>query len=170
MTKPAKHTVISALFTQMPEAIRAFDWLNEQGYTSNEINVLMSDKVAPQFHAIENDDKMDQHELPSKGSYTTGMIGATFGAGVVAVIAAGFGFLAGGPLSAAIAGSVTGAMVGGLVGGLVGYGFPEDAARLYEASIKQGEIALGVNLKTEAHLKLIQSKFKELGAHNIIVV
>lgn len=169
MSKPAKHKLL-ALFRQLPEAVRAFDWLKEQGYTANEINVLMSDKVAPQFHAIENDDKLDQHDMPSKGSYTTGMLGATFGAGVVAVIAAGLGLIAGGPLGAAIAGSIPGAMVGGLVGGLVGYGFPEDVAHQYHAAIKQEEIALGVDVKSDSHLPMIRSRFQELNAHNIIVV
>lgn len=175
MPGPQKNKMITVLFRDPYDAIAAYDWLREQGHTTSDISVLMSDKVAPAFHEIEHDDKLELKSLPAKGSMTTGAIGATVGAGLVAVVAvgtslvlAGLGLVAAGPLGAALAGSIPGAMVGGLVGGLVGYGFPESNAKIYENAIKQGGIAIGVTPRDDHDRHLIQDTFTDLGGENIL--
>ncbi|MFT3883633.1 MAG: hypothetical protein QM703_28795 [Gemmatales bacterium] len=132
MSDKSPTKMITAVFSDRDHAIRAYDWLRSHGYTIDEISVLMSDKTAPLFHAIENEDKVEQRPLPAPGAQTTGAVGATVGAGLTGALAAGVGLafmgvsiIAGGPLGMALAASIPGAMVGGLLGGLIGYGFPE---------------------------------------------
>src|SRR4029079_1245546 len=114
---------------------------------------------------------------PSKGSNATGAAGVALGAGLAAALAAGaslvlagFGFVTAGPLGAALAGSIPGALVGGLVGGLVGYGFPETSAKEYERAVKDGGIAMCVNVKTKDQFQQIDKKFAELNARQIVMV
>jgi hypothetical protein len=162
--------MLTALFIDHISAMRAYEWLKEQGFTKNDISLVMSDKTAVKFHAVEGDDKVEDKDRSSKGSYTTGIVGATVGAGLVATIAAGLGFLAGGPLGAALAASIPGAMVGGLVGGLVGYGFPEETAKQYEAAIQEGGVAIGVHPKSSEQAEAIKTKFEGMAARNIVIV
>jgi len=170
---PAK--MITAVFADRHEAIRAYDWLRDHGYSIDEISVLMSDKTAPLFHAIEGEDKVEQRALPARGAQATGAIGATVGAGLTAALAAGVGIaflgvslIAGGPLGIALAASIPGAMVGGLLGGLIGYGFPESSAKVYDELLRQGGIAIGVTPKNADECQLVHKKFDELHGENVL--
>jgi len=172
---PAK--MITAVFVDRFQAIQAYDWLREHGYTIDEISVLMSDKTAPLFHAIEGEDKVEQRPLPGPGAQATGAIGATVGAGLTGALAGGVGIafmgvslLAGGPIGLALAASIPGAMVGGLLGGLVGYGFPESSAKEYEKLLRHGGVAIGVTPKNGPECTLLRQKFEELHGENILSV
>jgi hypothetical protein len=158
--------VLSALFRDYQAAAKAYRWLQTQGHNKNNISLLMSDTTAPRFHAIVNDDKIDGKVVEPKGSYVTGALGATVGAGVLATI----GFLAGGPIGAALAASIPGAMVGGLVGGLVGYGYPEEVAKEYEYAIEQGAVVLGVTLDQLDDVDDLEQQLSSMQGEEIIVV
>jgi hypothetical protein len=54
-----------------------------------------------------------------------------------------------GPLAAALAGGATGAVGGGLLGALVGAGIPEERAKLYESGIREGNIVMGFEPRSE---------------------
>lgn len=170
-------TMITALFDDPVDAHRAYDRLATLGYNSNDISVLVSDKVAPLFHAVQHDDNIEAKDQPGKGALATGFAGATLGAGLAAALAAGasvvlagLGLVTAGPLGAALAGSIPGALVGGLVGGLVGFGFPEQQAQAYESAIKQGAVALGVALKQPVDLASVQAIFDAQHAREVTQV
>jgi len=172
---PAK--MITAVFSDRHQAIRAYDWLRAHGYSIDDISVLMSDKTAPLFHAVENEDKVEQKPLPAPGAQATGAIGATVGAGLTGALAAGVGLafmgislIAGGPLGFALAASIPGAMVGGLLGGLVGYGFPESSAKEYEELLRHGGVAIGVTPRNAEDCELLHQKFAELHGKNVLSV
>lgn len=165
-----ENILVSALFPTYREAALAYQWLQSEGYSKNDISILMSDETAPRFHTIVNDDKVEDKVVTPAGSNTTGAIGASIGAGLAATLAVGIGLLAGGPLGAAIAASIPGAMVGGLVGGLVGYGFPEETAQQYEVAIKEGGVVLGVTLDSSEKQQYIQDHFMSLNGRNVSVV
>ena len=162
--------LVSALFPNFRDAALAYRWLQTEGYSKNDISLLMSDETAPRFHAIVNDDRVEDKVVTPAGSNATGAIGASIGAGVAATLAAGIGLLAGGPLGAAIAASIPGAMVGGLVGGLVGYGFPEDTAHQYDAAIKEGGVVIGVNLDSPEMQEYVQNHFMSFNGRNVVSI
>lgn len=173
----AMNMTITGLFADPLDAHRAYDRLNTLGYTGNDISVLVSERVAPVFHAIQNDDRMEANQHPGQGALVAGAAGATIGAGLVAAVAAGvslvftgLGLVTAGPLGAALAGSIPGALVGGLVGGLVGYGFPEERAKAYESAVKRGAVALGVTAKAAQHLPLIQEIFQRQHAEQVTLI
>lgn len=175
MSDKSPPRMITAVFTDRFQAIRAYDWLREHGYTIDEISVLMSDKTAPLFHAVENEDKVEQKLLPGPGAQTTGVIGATVGAGLTGALAAGVSLafmgvslIAGGPIGFALAASIPGAMVGGLLGGLIGYGFPESNAKEYEDLLRHGGVALGVTPKNVEESYLLHQKLAELHGKNVL--
>lgn len=172
-----KHQTITGLFVDPVDAHRAYDRLNSLGYTDNDISVLVSEEVAPVFHAVQNDDRMEANKKPGEGALVAGAAGATIGAGLVAALAAGaslvfagLGLITAGPLGAALAGSIPGALVGGLVGGLVGYGFPEERAKAYESAVKEGAVALGVTAKAPEHLPLLQDLFQRQLAQQVTLI
>ena len=162
--------MVSALIPELPSAIRAYEWLKEQGYSKNDISLLMSNETATRFHAIEHDDRVEDRKIAPKGSYTTGMIGASVGAGIVATLGSVLGFLMGGPLGAGLAASIPGAMVGGLVGGLVGYGFPEQTAKQYETSVHEGGVVLGVTLHSDEQIEEMMSRFADFDGRDVVTV
>lgn len=177
MSTKSPPKMITAVFLDRFQAIRAYDWLREHGYSIDQISVLMSDKTAPLFHAVEGEDKVEQRPLPGPGAQTTGVIGTTLGAGLTGAIAAGVGLafmgvslVAGGPLGLALAASIPGAMVGGLLGGLLGYGFPEESAKEYETLLRHGGVAIGVTPTNAEDCLFLHQKFQELHGKNVLSV
>ncbi len=164
-TRQVSH-MVSALFPDHVAAARAYTWLKLQGYTKNDINVLMSDETSPRFHEIVNDDRVEDKVYLPEGSETRGMLGATLGAGV----AVGLGLLVGGPIAAALGAGIPAAMVGGLIGGLVGYGVPEKVAEDYEQAIKRGAVLISIDINDIEKFRSIEQKFAELGGKRLEVV
>jgi hypothetical protein len=127
----------------------AYQSLRDQGYTEEEINVVMSDDTRKKFYANDTDSEIGSKA--AEGTGVGGAIGGTLGAiiaGVAAIgtnlVLPGVGLVVWGPLAAALAGAGAGGLAGGLVGALVGWGIPEDHAKLYEEGIKNGGTVLGV--------------------------
>lgn len=177
MSTKSPTKMITAVFPDLHQAVTAYDWLRAHGYSIDEISVLMSDKTAPLFHAIEREDKVEQKPLPGPGAQATGAIGATVGAGITGAVAAGVGLafmgvslIAGGPIGLALAAGIPGAMVGGLLGGLIGYGFPEKSAKEYEELLRHGGVAIGVTPKTAEECQLLHKKLEDLHGENVLSV
>jgi hypothetical protein len=143
-----RHTV--ALFKTKEAAERAYQRALDEGYTSKDINVFMSEDSRKKYYGspvlLEEGDK--SMEGLGLGGATGGAIG-----GIVAAIAAigmnltvpGLGLVIAGPLAAGLAGAGAGSIAGGLIGALVGWGFPEDRVHEFEAGINDGGIVLSVN-------------------------
>lgn len=167
MSHLVQNRMVHALFHHYRDAARAYRWLQQHGHSKNDISLLMTDEIAPRFHAIVNDDKVEDKVVTPPGSYTSSVVGASVGAGLMATVGAGLGFLAGGPLGAALAATIPGAMVGGLVGGLVGYGFPEDTAREYDDAIHDGGVVIGVTLENPAELEELELQLTRMGGTEV---
>lgn len=127
----------------------AYQSLRDQGYTEEEINVVMSDDTRKKFYANDTDSEIGSKA--AEGTGVGGAIGGTLGAiiaGVAAIgtnlVLPGVGLVVWGPLAAALAGAGAGGLAGGLVGALVGWGIPEEHAKVYEEGIKNGGTVLGV--------------------------
>ncbi len=72
-----------------------------------------------------------------------------------------------GAAAATIEGAASGAVGGGLVGALVGLGIPKETAESYEASIKEGEVLLGVPVKEGVDEDIVTKIFEDEKAKNI---
>ncbi|MDB5802074.1 MAG: hypothetical protein JWL63_3013 [Rhodocyclales bacterium] len=147
---------VTGVFSDRNSAERAYDALTESGYGSEDINVLMSEKTRERQFPKD----AVQTELGNKASEGAGIggaIGGTIGA-IAAAIAAvgtslvipGLGLVVAGPIAAGLAGAGAGAATGGLVGALVGWNIPEEHIKRYEEHLRNGDIVLGFEPKTEA--------------------
>jgi len=128
--------MITAVFRDRYDAIETFDWLRVQGYTQDQISVLMSDQTRTLYSQDVKEGKIERGSKMAAGAATGGAIGTAVGAGLAALAAIGtslvlpgLGLVIAGPLAAAFAGGGAGAVAGGLIGGLVGYGIPESTCQ-----------------------------------------
>lgn len=155
MNTPNK--MVTGLFTDRSKAEKAYDHAIQQGYTPEEINVLMSQETKNKYYDS-NLVKVEEGNKSVEGLAIGGALGGTIG-GTVAAIAAlgtslifpGIGLVVAGPIVAGLAGAGAGSISGGLLGALVGWGIPEEHAKVYEQGIKSGGILLGVNERKDSH-------------------
>lgn len=167
--------MITAIFRDRYDAIEAFDWLRVQGYTQDEISVLMSDQTRLSYNDDVKEGKIERGSKLAAGAATGGAIGTAVGAGLAALAAIGtslvlpgLGLVIAGPLAAAFAGGGAGAVAGGLIGGLVGYGIPESNAKAYEEALREGGVAIGVIPRNSEEAAGIKNRFEALRGDNII--
>src|SRR5262245_42378336 len=115
-----RNKMVTAVFRDRLHAQAAFDWLHEQGYTSNEISILMSDKTRAAYFPHEGEHPLTADSKAVEGVGVGGTIGTAVGATLAAVLAVGttivipgLGWVIAGPLAAALAGGGAGAVTGG---------------------------------------------------------
>jgi hypothetical protein len=104
-----------------------------------------------------------------------GAVGTAVGAGVAAlaaigtsIVIPGLGWVVAGPVFAALAGGGAGAVAGGAVGALIGFGISESNASAYEEALRNGGVVLGVVPRNNDDAKVIQDKFEEQHADNVV--
>ena len=140
-------------FVSAEKANEYYDFLINAGYSTDDINVLLSEKLKKKFYAL-NDHVADTGDEALKGAGAGSAIGGTVGAivGAVAaigssVIIPGIGLAIAGPLAAALTGAGAGGATGALVGALTKAGLSSDDAEVYESAINNDEIIISVNPK-----------------------
>ena len=72
-----------------------------------------------------------------------------------------------GPLAAALAGGVTGAVGGGLLGALIGAGIPEERAKLYESGLREGNIVMGFEPRSEEDAEYFDREWRRCNGEQI---
>ena len=170
-----KEKMLTAVFRDRLAADRAYEWLQDMGYASSEINVLMSDRTRAFYAKEEEEGRIKTGSMAAEGAATGGAIGTAVGATLGAIAAIGMSFavpglgmVVAGPLLAGLAGGGAGAVTGGLIGGLVGLGVSEPNAKAYEEALRNGGVVLGVVPRTNEDGKAIQKYFEEHNADNIV--
>ena len=168
-----QNRVVSGLFHDRESAERAYSSLNSRGYTTDDVNLLMSDETRAKHFGDETADT----ELGSKalegagvGSAIGGTLGAIIG-GIAAigtsVVLPGLGLIVAGPLAATLAGAGAGGLSGGLIGALVGSGIPDEHAAEYEEGIKNGGIYMGVNPRSDEDAEYLHNEFNSKGGSHV---
>ncbi|PWB26110.1 hypothetical protein [Flavobacterium sp. HTF] len=168
-----RRQILTGMFSDRESTERAYNTLNDRGYSKDEINLIMSDETRKKHYS----DHDDHSELGTKAAETAGTgsaIGGTIGA-IVGVIAAlgtslvipGLGLIIAGPLAAGLAGAGAGGITGGLIGALVGSGIPEDRAKLYESGINDGHVVLGVHPRNNEDAEYFEQEWKSNKGENI---
>jgi hypothetical protein len=136
--------LVTGLFNTKAGAELATDLLIENGFSRDDISILMSDATRGREFAMTTDSKAP--EGAATGAAIGGVLGA-IAAGLVAVgiiALPGIGLVAAGPIIAALAGAGAGGAAGGLLGALVGAGVPEHEAKFFSEAIEKGGILVGV--------------------------
>ena len=137
-------TLVTGLFKVRSTAERAVDSLIENGYSRDDISLLMSEATKGREFALRMTTKAP--EGAAAGATIGGVIGA-IAAGLVAlgvIVVPGLTLVAAGPVVATLAGLGAGGAAGGLTGAMIGLGIPEHEAKFYSEAIEQGGILLGV--------------------------
>lgn len=150
------------------QAVTIVDRLRVEGFSSNDISVLLPDKSGTRDFAHEQHTKAP--EGATAGGVTGGVVGGALGwlAGIGALAIPGVGpFIAAGPIMAALGGAAVGGAVGGLAGCLIGMGIPELEAKRYEGKIKNGNVLISVHTEDADEIKSAKQIFKDCGADDI---
>ena len=163
-----KKTAVFGIYPSVTQAERAVDSLVSEGFSSDDISVLMPDSKSSKDFAHEKNTKAP--EGATTGVAAGGTIGGTLGllAGIGALAIPGVGpFIAAGPIMGALAGLGVGGAVGGLVGALVGMGIPEFEAKRYEGRVKKGGVLLSVHCDTSEAITRAKDILTRTGAQDI---
>lgn len=157
---------VSKVFRTRDDADNAYNDLKNQGYSQDEINVMMSDDTRDRYFKNHTDHDSALGDKVADNAGTGSLIGGGVGA-VVGAIAAigsnvllpGLGLIVAGPLAAGLAGAGAGAATGGLIGALTGMGVPEEEANRYKDEVKDGGIYMGFKPKHEDHARSTYDKW-----------
>lgn len=170
-----KRSMLTAVFRDRANAQTAYERLINRGYSSNEINVLMSDATRSTYLAgMREKEPIRTGTHVAEGVAAGGAIGTAVGATLAAValigttlFIPGLNLVIAGPIAAAFAGGGAGAVAGGVIGGLVGLGIPESNAEAYHQALREGGVVIGVVPHNDADADAIQREFEELKGENI---
>src|SRR5688572_23521612 len=134
-TQDSNSRLVTGMFNDRESAERAYNTINNRGYTHDDVHVIMSDK-ARDAHFGNTTVETELGNKSLEGAGVGSAIGTTLGAiaGAVAAIGTnlilpGLGLVVAGPLAAGLAGAGAGAATGGIIGALVGAGIPEERAK-----------------------------------------
>lgn len=156
---------IAPTFTLASNLVTA---LTANGFSSNDISVIMPDKSGTRDFAHERHTKAP--EGAAAGAGAGGVVGGALGllAGIGALAIPGVGpLIAAGPIMAALSGAAVGAAVGGLTGTLVGLGIPEYEAKMFEGKIKGGAALISVHAENDAEVTKAKRVLKDGGGEDI---
>ncbi|HYV07875.1 MAG TPA: hypothetical protein VFB82_25005 [Blastocatellia bacterium] len=136
--------LVTGLFKTRSSAENAVESLIHNGYSREDISLLMSDATRGREFALQMASKAP--EGAAAGATIGGAIGA-IAAGLVVLgvlVVPGLALVAAGPIVATLAGLGAGAAAGGVAGALIGLGLPEHEAKFYNEAIEKGGILVGV--------------------------
>src|ERR1700679_444375 len=163
-----KNTAAFGIYKDRATAESAVDRLLAEGFSNQDVSVLMSDNSGSKDFATEKNTKAPEGTTTGVG--VGGVVGGTLGllAGIGALAIPGVGpLIAAGPIMAGLAGLGIGGAVGGVVGALVGMGIPEYEAKRYEGRIKDGGVLLSVHCDTAEQISRAKDLLRGTGATDI---
>ena len=167
--------LLTGIFNDRESAERAYNALRLKGYSTDEINIVMSEDTRKKhFKEI---GKTEMGTKAAEGLGTGAAIGGVMGAaaGIVAAIGTsilipGLGLIIAGPLAAGLAGAGAGGITGGIIGALVGSGIPEVHAKVYEKGIKTGGILVTVHTHSDEEARAIENEWNAEHAQEVHVL
>lgn len=161
--------MLTGMFRDRDSAERAYRAIHARGYNTEDVNIIMSDD-ARKNHFKDDERTTELGDKALEGAGAGSAIGGTLGA-IVGAIAAigtsvalpGLGLVIAGPIAAGLAGAGAGGLTGGLLGALVGSGIPEDRAKEYESGVKEGNIVMGVQPRSQEDAEYIEREWRNHG-------
>ncbi len=154
--------VVIGVFDDTATAQSAVNALEASGYPREDISLVMQERgSAPEIGA--------EATHADTGIATGVGAGAVLGgiAGLAALAIPGVGpLLAAGPL-AALLGAVSGAALGGLLGSFTGLGIPTEAAKEYEAAVREGGVVVAAKAADADNEKRITDVLQQHGPRTV---
>ena len=141
---------VSAVFETRFEAERAVSQLMSEGFSNNDISLIMSDSARNAF--AKEDEEIDR---VAKGGAAGAAIGSTLGAllagltAVGSIVVSGGGLLVAGPIVAILSGAGAGGIIGGLSGALIKAGYESDDAERFAKDIEAGKAIVVVHCRDD---------------------
>jgi hypothetical protein len=174
------NTVI-ALFRDRHDAECAFDAALAQGIDASRINLVMSDETRTRHFPADRPAGSELGDKAAKGAPDesgSGVLGGPVGGTVgtfapvvaavgVATLLPGLGLVLAGPVAAAVTAAGAVAVAGGLMSAAANWGIPKNRIEELEASIRRGEILLGVSPKTADEANAIERTWRACGATHV---
>jgi len=161
------HRTVIGVFEDVDSATRALNALRDAGFTPEQVSVLARDSRVTR-EVADNTDMVA--EDAGKGAIVGTILGGLAGwlIGISALAIPGIGPVVGaGIIATTLAGAGLGAAAGGLIGALGSYGVPEEDARAYEESVRQGSVLLTVHATSEAQAQQAQHIFEDRGGRSV---
>lgn len=161
---------ITAVFNTRDEAESALGKLDQAGFTSSQVTMLINQESRGKHFGI--DDKTKVGEGAATGAAIGGLSGALFLAlgSAGALLVPGLNLIVSGALVGGLAGLGAGAVTGGLVGALVGLGVPEHEAKLYEDTVRKGAILIAVEASDDVSAERVKTILKSTKAQSITAI
>jgi len=159
-------TSVTGIFDSSIAADRAVSSLLDEGFSKDDISIIMSDKTRSTLFSSTD----DEANRVAKSGVIGASLGGAFGAilagltAVGAIAVTGGSVLAAGPVVAAFAGAGVGGTVGGLSAALVSAGFAADDANRYEDEIKAGKAVVIVQAADDKKAAIARSALSTSGA------
>lgn len=149
--------MVLGVFRDHAAAQNCVDALYAHGYTTSDINVLMSEHTRlTHFGKVDEREYAHSDNMSLEGAGVGGAIGTAVGASLAAIAAIGtslvipgLNLIVAGPLAAALAGGGAGAVTGGLIGALAGLGISSENAEVYHKALREGGTVVGVTLRQD---------------------
>lgn len=154
--------MVIGVFDSHQQAEKAVSELRNQGFSTEEINVVSKERKRQNNTEFVDDDITD-------GALTGGTLGGIgglmVGAGALAIPGIG-PIVAAGPIAAALSGAVA----GGIAGGLIDWGIPAEVSRRYEQHVAEGGILAVIRSDAtkvqQAAQVLRQNGARDVESHN----
>ena len=162
---------VFGIATTQGQAERIVQQLQNQGFPTSEISVLMPDTGGTRD--IGHVKATKAPEGATTGAATGGVTGGVLGllAGIGALAIPGLGpFIAAGPIMAALSGAAVGATTGGVVGGLVVLGVSEIEAKRYDEKLRKANYLIAAHADENDDVDRAKDIFKTAGAEDISTV
>ena len=170
--------LLVGMFDTREDAEKAYNELKAMGYTSDDINVVMTSEGHDRHFKNVDGEDLGKTEMGNKALEGTGT-GATIGGitgGIAGAIAAlgtnlivpGLGMVILGPLAAGLAGAGAGGLAGGIIGALIGAGIPKEKAETFHKGLKEGNIMISVHPHDLNDATKIQERWREFSGHDIV--
>ena len=165
---------VLGLFDSRTKAENAISTLQDEGYETRDISIIMKD--SKEAETIANNTGANVANETMAGATTGAVVGGLAGL-VGSLLIPGLGaFLIGGPIAAAlgltgaaaatVSGAATGAVTGGLIGALTSMGLSQEEAQVYETQVNQGAILVAVPENEERSISA-RSILEDMGASDI---
>lgn len=157
---------VAGVFDSKFVADNAVSELLNEGFTKDDISLIMSEETHNKLFNITD----DEGNRTAKGAVSGAAIGGVLGAliaGLTAggsIVATGGAILMSGPIVAALSGVGAGAVAGGLAGALIRAGFAADDAKRYEEEIKRGKAVVVVHADTDEKVTRARAALQHSGA------
>ncbi|HVE49082.1 MAG TPA: hypothetical protein VNG69_05615 [Casimicrobiaceae bacterium] len=167
-------TMVTGVFSDAESVERAYRAAEKQGYSIDDLNVVMSDETRQRYFS---QDQPISTELASKsaeggelGGPTGGRIGIALS--IVAAVGAalvlpGLGLVMAGPVAVALAGAGSAAVAATLIGALSDWGLPEERVKHYDDAIKNGGILMALKTRSPDDARDIESQWRDFGAAHL---